>query len=235
MAGVADLIKGMSGSSKLMAGLSVAQLALGAGQMIGQGIQRRKAEREFDQYQVPGSMYDLLEQARIQAAGKGLPEEDLYRSQAQASTARSVEALQRTAESPGDVLAGVTGLDRNYKGFETNMAIASAQERRKNQGVYMDTLEKLAGYESQKWMYNEYLPYAQRMTGASQLGESGAMNIGSGAASMLHLANQESQLQLSRDDLEKFKLQMGIGDKQNSTYSSTGGYVPSAPKQYNLF
>ena len=90
----ADLLKGMSGASKMMAGLSVAQMALGAGQMIGQGIQRRKAEREFDEYQVPGSMYDLLEKARVQAAGKGMPEEDLYRSQAQASTARRARRIR---------------------------------------------------------------------------------------------------------------------------------------------
>lgn len=197
-----------------MEALAAAQFAMGVGQMIKQGQEKKKAEEEFSDYKTPKSMYKMLELARVQAAGKGLPEEDLYRAQAQASTSRSVEGLQRTSESPSDVLAGVTGLDRNYKQFETNMAIASAQERRKNQSIYMDTLEKLAGYESQKWMYNEYMPYAQRMTGASQLGAAAGQNIGSGVGSMLHLANQENQLKLMNMDLEKYKLMYGITGKK---------------------
>lgn len=193
-----------------MAIAALVQAGLGVAQMIKSSAERKKADKEFDNYKVPGSIYSMMDEARRIKAEREIPGADLYRSNAMASSLRMLEATQRTAESPSDVLGAVGAIDKNYKDFETNMAIASASNKHRNRTMYMDVLQRLAQYEAQKWMYNEYMPYVQKMTGAAQTGASGAANIGSAANSVLNLSNQQFQMDKMNKELELWKMNNGI-------------------------
>jgi hypothetical protein len=157
------------------------QTALGAGQKFGAARMRRKAQQEFSPYQIPASARASLDKASSIATMRGLPGEDLARSRAMSSASRGVEAAQRTAESPADVLSVLGRVyGDSYMGFEQNLAMQGEQAYDRRQQGVMSALNQFAGYETERWQYNELYPYMQMMGAAGDMDAAGGSNISGG-------------------------------------------------------
>lgn len=156
------------------------QTGMGLVQSIGAGAKRRKAQREFTPYQIPASAKASLDRAQSIASMRGIPGEDLARSRGMATTARAVGSAQRTAESPSDVLSVLGRVWGSNIDMEQNLAMAGEQAYERRQAGLMNALNRFAGYETERWQYNELYPYMQAMGEAGQLEGAGGQNISGG-------------------------------------------------------
>ena len=159
---------------------SAAQTGMGMAQSFNAGAKRRKAQREFTPYAIPASAKASLDKAQSIASMRGIPGEDLTRSRAMGTTARAVESARRTAESPSDVLSVLGRVYGSNIDLEQNMAIAGEQAYERRQQGLMSALSRFAGYETERWQYNELYPYMQAMGEAGQLEGAGGQNISGG-------------------------------------------------------
>jgi len=189
-----------------MLAMGAGQAAMGVGQQISAGIQRRRARREFDEYQIPASAKASLDQAKSIASLRGVPGEDIYRSQAQAAAAGGIEAAQRTAQSPTDVLSVLGRVYSGLSQFEGNMAIQGASAYERRQAQLASTLDRFSRLETERWQYNELYPYLQAMGAAGQTAQAGSANISGGMnmalgtlGGMQDVASQKEMFQSETD------------------------------------
>jgi hypothetical protein len=165
----------------MMALASGAQTGSGVLQKIQAAIMRRKAQKEFTPYEIPSAARASLDKAASVASMRGVPGEDIARSRALASAARGTESAQRTAESPSDVLSVLSRVyGDSYMGFEQNMAAQGEAAYERRQSQLMGALNQFAGYETERWQYNELYPYMQMMGAAGEMDAAGGANISGG-------------------------------------------------------
>lgn len=170
----------------IMAILGAVQAGTGIVQKIGAGAQRRKAEKEFDKYEVPSGIENMLDVMQGLASQTEVPGADILRSRQRATTAEGVEVASRTSESSGDVLGALHQLYGRQMESEERLALAGAQQYQMNQMRYANALQTLGQYQTQKWQYNELYPYMQKMTYAGQLAGAGGENIRQGIGTGLN-------------------------------------------------
>jgi hypothetical protein len=211
----------------MMAIMAAGQGLMGIGQKIAGGIARRKAEKDFDKYEVPPSAMAMLQKAGEVASQNEIPGADMYRQKAMASAARGVEAAQRTAGSSSDVLGVLSRMyGDDYMNFEKTMATQGAQYKRQAQGDFQRALGQIAGYETQKWQYNELYPYMQKMNMAGQLDAAGGQNIGGAISSGVNIAGanwEMKQDQAMFDQQKALDLKtMGLKNPNNAPTSPVG-------------
>jgi len=172
-----------------------AQGLLGIGEKIVGGIQRNKAQKEFEKnkYQIPSSVNAMLDTVRGVASQRKLPGQEFMEQQVGATTAQGVEAATRVGRSASDALGALEGLYGRQMQSQQNLALAGAQNWQQNQFKYANALERMGSYQDQKWQYNTLYPYMQKMTGAGQMQEAGNQNIGSAMSGMVSMnyGNQE--------------------------------------------
>ena len=66
----------------LIAIAALAQAGLGAGQMVGASARRRRAERNFDEFEIPQGVMSMLDIAHGISSQREIPGADLYRDRA---------------------------------------------------------------------------------------------------------------------------------------------------------
>lgn len=215
----------------VMAAIAAGQAAIGAGELIGAGIKRRRAKKNFQEYQIPGLAKAYLDKATSIASQRGVPGEDIYRSNALGSASRAVETAGRAAGSSADVLNVLSKVyGQNYMDFERNMAVSGEQAYQRNQGILNNALQYMAGLEQQRWQYNELYPYMQEMGAAGQMDAAGwgninnAVNMGMSQYSMnQQIKSQEKMF----DEYKKWKLGSGTVGGGGTPFSfSPAGYSP---------
>jgi hypothetical protein len=195
-AAVAGAVAGgaMAGMMPWMLGLMGAQTLLGVGEKIIGGIQKNKAQKEFDKnkYEIPSSVNAMLDTVRGVASQRKLPGQEIMEQQIGSTTAQGVEAATRVGRSSSDALGALEGLYGRQMQSQQNLALAGAQNWQENQFKYASALERMGAYQDQKWQYNTLYPYMQKMTGAGQMQEAGNTNIGSAMSGFVSLqsANQ---------------------------------------------
>lgn len=203
--------------------LAAAQAAIGAGQLVGAGIKRRKAKKNFQEFQIPGSAKAYLDKATSIASQRGIPGEDIYRNNALGSASRAVETAGRAAGSSADVLGVLSKVyGQNYMDFEKNMAVSGEQAYQRNQGVLTNAMRYMAGLEQQRWQYNELYPYMQEMGAAGQQDAAGWGNINNAANMGMSQYGAQQQIQSQEKMFDQYK-QWKLG---NGASSGGGGGVP---------
>lgn len=178
----------------LMALMSAGQGLLGAGQKIGSAIERRNAEKNFQNYEIPSGVNAMMDVMKSLSTQTEMPGSDLLRSRMDKTTAQGVETAQRTSESSGDVLGLLGSVYSNQLSNAQNKSIQDAQFYQQNRLRFADALEKFGGYQTEKWKYNELYPYMQKMTAAGQTDAAGSQNISSGIGSMINVAGGKSNM-----------------------------------------
>jgi hypothetical protein len=164
-----------------------AQGLLGVGEKIIGGIQRNKAQKEFDKnkYEIPSSVNAMLDTVRGEASQRKLPGQEIMDQQIGATTAQGVEAATRVGRSSSDALGALEGLYGRQMQSQQNLALAGAQNWQENQFKYANSLRILGDYQQEKWKYKSLYPYMQKMTGAGEMQMAGNTNIGSGVSGLL--------------------------------------------------
>ena len=165
--------------------IGAAQAGVGAVQKVGAGIQRRNAEKNFQNYDIPSGVDAMMEVMKSLSTQTEMPGSDLLRSRMDKTTAQGVETAQRTSESGGDVLGLLSQVYSNQLSNAQNKSIQDAQFYQQNRLRYANALETLGGYQTEKWKYKELYPYLQEMTAAGQLDAAGGANISGGIGNMI--------------------------------------------------
>ncbi len=168
-------------------------------------LMRRRARREFQPYEIPSSAKAMLDKATSVASLRGVPGEDIYRSQAQASVARGTEAAQRTAESPSDVLSVLSRLYGDYQGFEQNLAVQGEQSYERRQSQLMNALNRFSQFERERWQYNELYPYMQAMGEAGQMDMAGNQNIQSAVSTGMNIYGAQTDMDFQREQFANWQ------------------------------
>ena len=190
--------------------LALAQGALGIGQKIAGGIQRRNAEKNFTPYEIPSSINMMLDKANSLASQTQIPGADIYRSQAEANASRTIEAAQRTAGSSSDVMGTLPGVQDNLNNFYKDIAAKGSQYYQQNQAQQQQALQTFGQYETERWRQNEYLPYIQALQTSSQTGQAGNQNIGSAIGAGMAIGTAKWEQDAANKEMELWKLQHGI-------------------------
>jgi hypothetical protein len=197
-----------------------AQGLLGVGEKIIGGIQKNKAQKEFDKnkYEIPSSVNAMLDTVRGVASQRKLPGQEIMEQQIGSTTAQGVEAATRVGRSSSDALGALEGLYGRQMQSQQNLALAGAQNWQENQFKYASALERMGAYQDQKWQYNTLYPYMQKMTGAGQMQEAGNTNIGSAMSGFVSLdyANQNNL-------------------KNGNTQTNVNNPLRQSLKPYNMF
>ena len=203
----------------VMAIMAAAQGAMGIGQKISAGAQRRQAEREFDDYEIPSGINRMLELLHGSASQTELPGSDIMRSRLASSTAEGVSVSQRTAKSSSDVLGALMGLYGKQMDVQQDMAVAGAQNYQRNQMQLAQGLQTLGNYQTQKWQYNELYPYMQKMTAAGEMDYAGGQNIGGAISSGINIFGSDMQMKHDMDMFGKYKEMKGLGGSGGQGFS----------------
>lgn len=190
--------------------IPAAQAVVGAGQLISAGIKRRRAKKNFQEFEIPGSAKAYLDKATSIASQRGIPGEDLYRNGALGSASRAIETAGRAAGSSADVLGVLSKVyGQNYMDFEKNIAVSGEQAYQRNQGMLTSAMQYMAGLEQQRWQYNELYPYMQEMGAAGQMDAAGWGNINNAGNMALNISGQQKQIASQEsmfDEYKKWKL-----------------------------
>jgi hypothetical protein len=189
----------------IMALLSLAQGAMGAGQKMESAALRRRAARNFQPYEVPPAAKAMLGKAQSLASLRGVPGEDIYRQNAMDSVASGVEVAQRTAQAPSDVLAVLQKLHGGYADFEKNLAVAGSQAHEQRQRGLMDSLMRFSQFETDRWRYNELYPYMQSLNEAGDVGAAGNANIQSAVSSGMGIYGAKMDMDSQSKMFESYK------------------------------
>jgi len=177
-----------------MAIMAAGQAAMGGVQSLQADIARRKAERDFQKYKVPGGVQSMLNVLHGMASQTEVPGADLVKQKLASATARGVETSQRTARSSTDVLGALHRLYSSQMDRELDLAVAGANNYQANRARLAQGLQTLGQYQTQKWQYNELYPYMQKMTEAGQLSAAGGANIAGALKSGVSLAAYGAQM-----------------------------------------
>jgi len=199
-----------------MEALAAAQGLFGIGQKIASGIQRRKAKKDFTNYEIPTSASLALDQANSLASQTEIPGADIYRSRAQSNAANTIEQAQRTAGSSSDVLGTLPGVQGNLDQFYQDIAAKGANYYQENQRVQRDALQTMAGYETERWRQNELMPYMQALQTSSMTGQAGNANIGSAVGAGMAIGTAKWQMEADKAEFEKWKAERGLGTPSNN-------------------
>jgi hypothetical protein len=210
--------------SSLSPWIAGAQLGLGVYDRIDAGIRRRKAKKNFQEFQIPGSAKAYLDKATSIASQRGLPGEDIYRNNALGSASRAVETAGRAAGSSSDVLNVLSKVyGQNYMDFEKNMAVSGENAYQRNQGILTNAMRYMAGLEQQRWQYNELYPYMQEMGAAGQQDAAGWGNVNNAVNMGMSQYGAQQQIKSQESMFDKF-LKAKLG---------TGGGVTPMPFSFN--
>ena len=174
--------------------IAAAQAALGAGQQISGAIQRRKAEKEFQKYEIPSGVNAMMDVMKTLSSQTEMPGSDLLRSKQDKTTAQAVETSQRTSESGSDVLGMLSSVYAKQLDDAQNMAIKNAQFYEQNKLRLANALETFGGYQTEKWKYNELYPYIQAMTAAGQTSAAGSANISGGIGNLVNVLGSNENM-----------------------------------------
>jgi len=196
------------------AGLGVLEAGLGIVKDIGANKKRKQAQSFFDKnkYQIPESAKGALSLAQRNASSVTLPGEDLRRAQLSETTARGVGAAKTVGTSSADILTHLSSLFGNEQRQDTNMGIAGANRFDANQKFLGNELNKMAGYETDKWKYNVLYPYQQMMGQAGQMQGQGNQMISGGVGTIGQAAATYGQMNVADKNLEAMRLRM-FGEK----------------------
>lgn len=192
--------------------MALAQGAMGVGQKIASGIQRRNAEKNFTPYEIPSSVNLMLDKANSLASQTEIPGADIYRSRAQSNAASTIEQSQRVAGSSSDVLGTLSGVQGNLDTFYQDIAAKGANYYQENQAVQRDALNTMAGYETERWRQNEYLPYIQALQTSSMTGTAGNQNIGSAVGAGMAIGQAKWQMEADKAEFDKWKAERGLNN-----------------------
>jgi hypothetical protein len=207
----------------MMALMAGAQAAGGMVQKISSAIKRRKAKREFQPYSIPSSAKAMLDKATSLSTLRGVPGEDIYRSQAQASVARGTEAAERTAESSGDVLSVLSKLHgRDYMDYERNLAAQGEQSYERRQSNLMNSLMQFSQLETQRWQYNELYPYMQAMGEAGQIDEAANVNLQSAIGAGMNIYGAKADMDFQQKMQDQW-INWKLGDNTGEPFGRTRG------------
>ena len=213
----------------LMALLSSGQGLLGAGQKISAGIQRRNAEKNFQNYEIPSGVNAMMDVMRSLSTQTEMPGSELLRSKMDKTTAQGVETAQRTSESSGDVLGLLGQVYSNQLSNAQNKSIQDAQFYQQNRLRYGNALETLGKYQTEKWKYNELYPYLQKMTAAGETDAAGGENISGGLGSMIDIAGGKANMNWMDNNQDKWMNNM-LGSYQPGNVNNSG-YGNQSPIQ----
>lgn len=163
--------------------MTAAQGAMGLGQMASSASKRARANRNFDKFQVPDSINNMLDVVHGLSSQTELPGADIYRNRVKGQMVQGVDTSVQAAESSTDVLGVVRDMFKSYSDFEQNMAVKGAEQQRSAKMAELDVLKTIGDYETQEWIYNELYPYMQGMNAAGQVGAAGGANLNSALSS----------------------------------------------------
>jgi hypothetical protein len=153
-----------------------------------------------------------------------------------ASASRGVEAARRTAESPSDVLSVLGKVyGDSYMGFEQNLATQGEQAYERRQGALMGALNQFAGYETERWQYNELYPYMQKMQAAGEMAGAGGANVSGGLNMGMQTFGTQADIKQQNNMFDQWKTwQKGsMGGGQAPTEVSRNWGMPEfSPTNY---
>ena len=174
--------------------LSLAQGVYGAGEKIAAGFQRRKAEDNFQNFKIPSSVDLMLNKAQGLASQTELPGSDIYRMRAGSNASQAIESSERSGRSSSDVLGQLSSSEDSLNKFYQDIAAKGGAYYQENQAMLQGTLEKYGNYETERWKYNELMPYMQAMQRAGDMDSAGNANIGSAIGAGMSLLSSKKEI-----------------------------------------
>ena len=198
----------------IMTAAAVAQGIGGFAQRVGGANMRRRAESQFDKFEIPGSVMSMLDIAHGLSSQTEVPGADVTRSRVKGQLSQGIETAERVAESGTDVLGAIRDMFGSYQGFEQDLVVKGEQFRRQAKEKEMSVLSEIGKYETQRWQYNELLPFMSRMNAAQQMEAAGGANIQSAISTGMNVGMTNWDLNEQQRMFDQWK-EFELGKIQN--------------------
>ena len=203
---VGDIFKGISGYNQAQEGKDKYA-----------DIMRRRAAGEF-RYTTPEQAYQSLNLSKGLYQSAQMPGQAAAQNQLEGNTSQAIELAKATGRTPAEIMAVITGANRNQNKGTTDLATSAAGFHIQNARDYEGKLSEMADYKDKEWAYNTYMPmmqdaqYAQDLIGAGNKNLYGAIgDFGSNVATAFSGGEDNPLASL-------FKKRTGGGDARNMNY-----------------
>lgn len=155
-------------------------------QSIKQGNQANKFASQYGRpnMQIPSGMLDALEIKKDLAYQNRLPGEEIIRESIREGGANTMADIKEAATSPWQVIAGAQGVGENISEKNKQLGIAGAEYGVQAKDELSKALERLAEWEQEKYIMEDYYPYMNAMKTVSSLRDASTKNLYSGASNI---------------------------------------------------
>lgn len=217
-------------------GLAFGPIGAAVGGLIGGGIgylegasQKRQANKLLSQNQykplgVPNEIYENQQIARNQAL-QGLPSQQ-YNQAMQNIQRQQQQAIQQAGDRRAGI-GSIGGIQQRADDAYANLDVANANARLENRRQLFGINNQVAGYKNEAWQQNELnrqrnYDYGQRLLGAGNANEFGALD--SGLAALTNLTGRG--LFGSYRTQNPLRYGAGGGGNPNDVNVNTSNYNP---------
>lgn len=142
----------------------------------------------------PAAMKEMVNKARFNAGKFGVPGQGQLQSQMDRNVAGQVRNIKEMGISPV-AMAGAFGQTQQLQNeSQERLAIAGAQTKERNEGIYMNSLQQLAMEENANWDWNAKQKYLDAMAAASALRNAAALNQEKAVYGGINAVSQYAQI-----------------------------------------
>jgi hypothetical protein len=155
------------------------QLGLGASQILAGAFTKKGTRPKMP---IPGAVQEATALAKMQANATVRPGNDYAIDQIHRNSGMGINALNRTANSSSQILAGLESVNANANASLRDNANQNTLFKFNATQNLQNSLAKLGQYQNQQWQTNVMQPYMDRvqtknmLTGAGIQNMSGAFN-----------------------------------------------------------
>jgi hypothetical protein len=139
-----------------------------------EGSQLGKAQQP--QYQISEGMQNALKNSQMLAAQRELPGQSIMEDQLRGSTAGAINAINQMGGGGAGMGAALQAYGNEQQGLQ-NIALQGAQRYDQNQQQLMNMQQQIGTMQDKQWNLNEYLPWQDKMTQASDMKGAGISNL----------------------------------------------------------
>ncbi len=163
---------------------SIIQGGLGLIKAITGGAQMSRARMPASiRYDIPSGVTDFLTQTGM-LARKGMPGEDIARERIGGQVAGAIGDVGRSADSAVSALGATTDIYTRSMDAVRDLAVRSAEFRRRAQEQEVQSNLVQADYQDKAWEYNVNMPYQRQMNEYWGKKQAGMSNLWGGLDTM---------------------------------------------------
>lgn len=166
-------------------------LAAGMGiyNSIHQSSMAKKLNPKRPNYQIPGEVLANRQMYQDMANSQRLPGQSMAENNIRSGTANALNAITQTGGGTNNILAAISGLNKNQNDAYNNLAVQGAQMNLANKDKLANANMAVAGEKKEAFDYNKNQPYMMDLQRKMALQQAAGNNMSNAMQGMFNLSS----------------------------------------------